>query len=341
MVSESTSLSGNGNSKSKDRRQSPLSIEDISFAMRSDTGCERECNEDRCINFRFGEAHGFFVFDGMGGELGGAAAAEISAEAIQAFYTHVHAGADRSVLEQAITLAHSNVKNLRLTSQLSSMGTTVVGAVLANDQIVFGAVGDSRAYRVSSRGVEQLTRDHTIVQTMVDRGEITSDEALVHPYSHVLTSCLGSEEGFEINSLSFFIDRRSDQESDYVLLCSDGLYSLVSEAEMSGIICAYGPEEATERFISLARERGGFDNITAIVIDLGGVLCTEIPAEVKPDKNIDMVEGLTKSGNDTVDATTVGDTTVFPRIPSRTLLFLLVTGCCAILSLAAVLFLRR
>ena len=340
MVSESTSLSGNGSSKSQDRRKALSPVVEIPFAMRSDTGCERECNEDRCISFTFGDARGFFVFDGMGGELGGAAAAEISAEAIQAFYLHVHGGADRSVLEQAIKLAHSNVKSLRLTSKMPAMGTTVVGAVLSNDQITFGAVGDSRAYRVSSRGVEQITHDHTVVQTMVDQGEITPNEALVHPYSHVLTSCLGSEEGFEINSTSYFIDRGSDIEKDYILLCSDGLYSLVSEAEMSEIICECSPDKATERFVSLARERGGFDNITAIVIDTGGVLCTEIPAEVKPDQNIDMVEAQCAEGSEAVELNGV-EGSMYQRVLSRALFFLFVTGCCAILSLATVLFLRR
>lgn len=340
MVSENTSLSGNGSAKSRERRKVPVSAVFASFAMRSDTGCERECNEDRCINFTFGDGHGFFVFDGMGGELGGAAAADISATAIQAFYAHVHGGADRSILEQAITLAHSNVKNLRITSKLSSMGTTVVGAVIANDQIAFGAVGDSRAYRVRSSGVEQITHDHTVVQAMVDRGEITPDEALVHPYSHVLTSCLGSEEGFEINSSSFFIDRKSGLEGDCILLCSDGLYSLVSEVEISEIVCNFSPDEAAERFISLARERGGFDNITAIVIDIGGVLCTEIPAEIKPDKNIEMVEERIYGGKDGVDETTKRGA-LNRRLVWRAWIFLFVTGCCAMLSLGAILFLRR
>lgn len=340
MVSENTSLSGNRSAKSPDRRKVASQAEKVSFAMRSDIGCERECNEDRCINFTFGEVHGFFVFDGMGGELGGAAAAEISAEAIQAFYTHMPSRVGRAVLEQAIALAHSNVKKLRITSKMSSMGATVVGAILTDDQITFGAVGDSRAYRVSSRCVEQITHDHTVVQTMVDRGEITPGEALVHPYSHVLTSCLGSEEGFQIHSASFFIDRRSDQEGDYILLCSDGLYSLVSETEISEIIRGSAPQEATERFVALARERGGFDNITAIVIDLGGILCTEIPSDVIPDKNIDLVEGLIH-GDEVARSATNKSSVPNRRVLLRAWIFLLVTGCCALLSMGAILFLRR
>lgn len=335
MVSHSTSNISSGK-KASDTPLSDAGLS-VSFAVRSDVGCERDANEDRCLVFKAQAGHGFFVFDGMGGELGGAAAAEISAQAIEAFFAHTNASSDCALMEQAISLAHSNVKNLRKTSKMKSMGTTTVGAIVSHDGVCIGSVGDSRAYRISTESIEQLTHDHTVVQTMVDRGEIAFEDAMVHPYSHVLTRCLGSEDGFGIDSLYFFIDRSHEARGDKLLLCSDGLYSLVSEDELKELVSVNTPEIAADKLIALARERGGFDNISAIVIDIGGVLCTEIPTEVLPEEAQEFSE-----------ASTITESFSMAKKSSQSrglirsfVLFLLVAGCFAVLSMGAVLFLRR
>lgn len=339
MVSHDTSNSSSEAKAGEKRRSNDQPS--ISYAVRSDIGCEREVNEDRCLTFQSVSGQGFFVFDGMGGELGGAAAAEISLEAIQAFFAHTREACDCALMEQAITLAHTNVKNLRKTSKMTTMGTTVVGAIVTDDHICIGSVGDSRAYRISADGIEQVTHDHTVVQTMVDQGELSSEDALVHPYSHILTSCLGSQEGFGIDSMSFFIDRAEAATKERLLLCTDGLYSLVSEPELQQIVSTMKPEQAGDHLIALARERGGFDNISAIVIELGGVLCTEIASHIVPEQAPEMIE--TSRVSDTQQEALKEQKPIRSRsgFIRSCALFLLVAGCFALLSMGAILFLRR
>jgi len=245
-------------------------------AALTDTGCERPKNEDRFLVIKCALGMGYFVFDGMGGEPGGEAAAQLSVEAIRAYFERATGTDPATLLREAIMSAHDVIATRRQNPKFSSMGTTVVAALCCNSQVVVASVGDSRAYHISNGAAKQLTSDHTFVQQLVDQGHVRPEDALMHPQSHILTRCLGSEVGFGIDLTSFWLGQSSQNTStDAILLCSDGLYSLVPDAVLATVVAGFSPLEACTKLIELAREKGGYDNITAIVIPISGDLRLE------------------------------------------------------------------
>lgn len=239
---------------------------------RTDPGCERESNEDRFLMFVRDDMAGYFVFDGMGGQPAGEAAAEISADIIQNALSGFEGGDLANCMSSVIELAQEEVLSRGQDPDSAGMGTTVVGVLIRGDEVAIGAVGDSRAYHIGKGSVTQITCDHTLVQQLVDAGQLSAHDALLHPQSHILTRCLGSRLGFAVDVKRYELKRSftglSPQE--WLLLCSDGLYSLVADEELWAIVLNYPPDEATRTLITIARSRGGFDNITAIVIPLHG-----------------------------------------------------------------------
>lgn len=245
-------------------------------AALTDTGCERPKNEDRFLVLKSALGMGYFVFDGMGGEPGGEAAAQLSVDAVRTYFDRASGNDPAVLLREAIQSAHDVIALRRRNPKFASMGTTVVAALCNNSQVVIASVGDSRAYHISDGTARQLTSDHTFVQQLVDEGHVRPEDALMHPQSHILTRCLGSEVGFGIDMTKFWLSSTTPKtSSDAILLCSDGLYSLVPEAELASIVGSFSPLEACSKLIEAARERGGYDNITAIVIPISGELKTE------------------------------------------------------------------
>jgi serine/threonine protein phosphatase PrpC len=241
---------------------------------RSDTGCERESNEDRFLIFNRDDMAGYFVFDGMGGQPAGETAAQISVDVIQNALSVFEEGDLAKCMSDVIELAQEEILSRGKDSESAGMGTTVVGVLNRGNEVVVGAVGDSRAYHIKAGSVTQITSDHTLVQQLVDAGQISAYDALVHPQSHILTRCLGSRLAFSIDIKRCHLEVLSVETDpqEWLLLCSDGLYSLVSDEEIGAIVLNYQADEATKKLISIARLRGGFDNITAIVIPLCGRL---------------------------------------------------------------------
>lgn len=264
--------------ESRENRKAGRRTRDASLNFRavglSDPGCERESNEDRFLVVTRGDVAGYFVFDGMGGQPAGEAAAQISADAIQQALNEFSGGDLRLFMAYAIEFAQTELLSRRGDPETEGMGTTVVGVVTRGDEVVIGAVGDSRAYHIGRGSVTQVTCDHTLVQQLVDAGQISPHDALLHPQSHILTRCLGSTLDFAVDSTRYELKGigRKNSPDEWLLLCSDGLYSLVSDEEMGAIVLNFNSEEATEKLIALARSRGGFDNITALVIPLRGHL---------------------------------------------------------------------
>lgn len=253
--------------RSQDARRVPASL--------SDRGCERERNEDRCVIVESASGTGYFVFDGMGGEPGGDAAAQLSLEAVRGFLQDSELQDATKVIKGAIEKAHSTISLRRQNPAFASMGTTVVGALCQGPEVVIAAVGDSRAYHIHAGGIDQLTSDHTFVQQLVDEGHIVPQDALLHPQSHILTRCVGSHIGFGIDTKRYWLSpAKMDEQSEYLVLCSDGLYSLVTDEEIKAVVMSLSPEDACERLVDLAKQRGGFDNITVLVIPLPGCLKT-------------------------------------------------------------------
>src|SRR5262249_31618256 len=133
-------------------------------------------------------------------------------------------------LKSSILEANRVIVLRRQNPAFSGMGTTVVGVIFSGSEVAIAHVGDSRAYLIRDSAIQQLTTDHTFVQDLVDKGKIGIEEALSHPQAHVLTRAIGSEPGLEVDVQKFWLwDVDHNQPQDLLLLCSDGLYSLISE----------------------------------------------------------------------------------------------------------------
>jgi len=245
----------------------------------TDIGCEREINEDRYAVIDSPAGRAWIVCDGMGGSLGGELAAQLAIDAIRRALESRDFDDGGTAIRFAVEEANRTIVLRRQNPAFSSMGTTIVGVLIQGDEVVLTHAGDSRAYLVRDGELQQLTVDHTYVQDLVDRGAISSEEALSHPQSHVLTRCLGAEPRLSLEAQQYWIwDVGPGEPEDRLVLCSDGLYSLVTEEEMAAAVTSRSPQESCVHLVELAKERGGFDNITLAILPLGGQLHEEEPA---------------------------------------------------------------
>ncbi|MBX7139144.1 MAG: protein phosphatase 2C domain-containing protein [Oligoflexia bacterium] len=244
----------------------------------TDTGCERHLNEDRYAVIESPSGVAWFVCDGMGGEAGGELAAQLAIDAIRRDLETLGPRNPDVALKSAMLEANRVIVLRRQNQAFAAMGTTAVGVLFSGPEVVIAHAGDSRAYLVRDGAIQQLTTDHTFVQKLVESGQIKAEEALSHPQAHVLTRAIGAEPGLEVDLRKFWIWQISEQEPhDCLLLCTDGLYSLVSEGELGSIIADNTPQRACISMIELAKSRGGFDNITCAIIPLPGQMRQEPP----------------------------------------------------------------
>jgi protein phosphatase len=270
MLSDNPSPLISSGDEDRDDRSIPAAITDI--------GCEREINEDRYAVIDSSAGRAWIVCDGMGGCLGGELAAQLAIDAVRRALESQNFETGEDALRFAIEEANRVIVLRRQNPAFSSMGTTVVGLLIDGDEVSLSHAGDSRAYLVRDGHIQQLTVDHTYVQDLVDRGAITAQEALSHPQSHVLTRCLGAEPRLELDSQVLWVwDHSAEEDEDKLVLCSDGLYSLVSDEEIAKAATECSPQEACVQLVELAKSRGGFDNITLAVLPLGGQLRDEEP----------------------------------------------------------------
>ncbi len=266
MLGDSFSMSGLAGSRAEENI--PAAITDI--------GCEREINEDRYAVIDSPSGRAWVVCDGMGGALGGELAAQLAIDAVRRALESGDFDSEAEALRVAIEEANRVIVLRRQNPAFSGMGTTVVAALINDDKVLITHAGDSRAYLIRDGVLQQLTTDHTYVQDLVDRGAITPEEALSHPQSHVLTRCLGAEPRLQLDAQEFWIWQVNEGEpEDRLVLCSDGLYSLVSDTEIADMVSKHSPQEACVQLIELSKSRGGFDNITLAVLPLGGQLREE------------------------------------------------------------------
>ena len=231
------------------------------WATRSDVGRMRDHNEDSAWPTEDGSTNDVLtvaVADGMGGHAGGEIA---SATALD---TAVAVGGDPAMRVQAANVAVVDAARQR--PRLSGMGTTLTLALLDPDgDLDIAHVGDSRAYLLRDRMLEQLTHDHSYVAEMIAAGKLTPQEAEIHPYRSVLTRAVGLGPAIEVDSHGFVLET-----GDRLLLCSDGLTSMLSNEKVSEILCGddSSPGVAADALVAAANEAGGADNITVIVIDI-------------------------------------------------------------------------
>lgn len=240
----------------------------IRFEARTDVGRERSENQDHYGSVRTDGFDFFIVCDGMGGHAGGSTASRLGVQTIEE-KLHASEGDVRQRMEDAI-LAANHAIHQRATDEreLRGMGTTVVvlGVDHAERKAYVSHVGDSRIYRLRGQEFRRLTRDHTMVQRLVDEGIISDEEAENHPNSNVISRSLGGQPEVEVEHGPevFMLD-----DGDIFLLCTDGLSGLITEREMATIVDNQQLDEAADELISRANEEGGHDNITVELIQIG------------------------------------------------------------------------
>jgi serine/threonine protein phosphatase PrpC len=226
----------------------------------TDVGRVRERNEDGFLT----QEPLFAVADGMGGHRGGAVASEVALEMLSHMKGDSMSGSGAAD-GLADMVAEANDAVLERASEeprLAGMGTTLTAVVVQPGRIHLAHVGDSRAYLLRDGSLKQLTEDHSLVQRMVNEGKLSPEEAEVHPHRSVLTRALGVEPGLEVDKET--LDVRA---GDRILLCSDGLTTMVPEEDILRIVSENDdPQRAAQALVAAANEAGGLDNITALVL---------------------------------------------------------------------------
>lgn len=214
----------------------------------------------------------------MGGQTGGELAAQLAIDAIRRDLENLPERPGERAIKSAILEANRIIVLRRQNQAFANMGTTIVATLFSGSELTIGHVGDSRAYLIRDGAIQQLTVDHTYVQELVDAGQIKPEEALSHPQAHILTRCIGAEPGLQVAMQKFWIwETESELPRDILLLCSDGLYSMVSEGDIADIVSHNSPRRACIELVELAKKRGGYDNITVTIVPLTGELRGEAP----------------------------------------------------------------
>lgn len=240
----------------------------MKISAKSDKGMVRSNNQD---SYAAGELPGnvawAVVCDGMGGAAGGnvasASAVKLISEKIATCY---HVGMSdssiRNLLVSAVESANAVVFDTASKNEsLFGMGTTVVAVIFNIDRVYIASVGDSRAYIVSDK-ITQITTDHSVVQGMVDRGEITKEEARVHPQKNVITRALGVENEIRVD----FFQEEIDKDNDVVLICTDGLTNFVSDSDILELSKSLSKYEIADELVKTANANGGGDNVTVVTL---------------------------------------------------------------------------
>jgi serine/threonine protein phosphatase PrpC len=220
----------------------------------------------------------FVVADGMGGHAAGEVASEMAVQIVARNLLPLTTVLDRGAAErlaQAMKDANRAIYDRMLAEvDKQGMGTTASVLVLSDNQFLIGQIGDSRIYLLRDGALTQLTKDHSYVQEQVDAGLLTPEQARYHPYSNVITRCVGASESVEAD-----IYEGEMKPGDVFLLASDGLTGMVDDRRLQAMLLARsGPGRIVDALIAEANGRGGLDNITAIVIQVVGVDGAAIPA---------------------------------------------------------------
>jgi protein phosphatase len=224
--------------------------------QRTDTGRQRRGNEDSS----YARAPVFVVADGMGGAQAGEVASRLAVEAFEEGLPRHGTPEERLsvVVQRANRVIYERSHSER---QFDGMGTTVTAAYLDEDNVAIAHVGDSRAYRLRGGELARLTEDHSLVEELLRGGKLTEEEAAEHPQRSIITRALGPEPVVEVDTFTYQL-----QPGDVILLCSDGLTSMISERQVAEVLVgAPSLERAAQRLIDEANAAGGRDNITVIL----------------------------------------------------------------------------
>jgi PPM family protein phosphatase len=243
----------------------------VEVAGLTDVGCQRENNEDSYLYWEPADPEEVglkgrlaVIADGMGGHEGGSEASRLAVETVRETYDKEFRGDVQGALVYSFNDAHTKIREFAERYPVfQGMGTTCTALVLRGRQLHFVHVGDSRLYLIRNRTLSRLTRDHSYVGRLVESGLVRPEDAEKHPQRHILTAALGA--GIEVA-----VDRAESPvqtfPGDCLLLCTDGLWSVVTDEEIEAAASLHTPGECCASLVKLARERGGPDNITVQVL---------------------------------------------------------------------------
>lgn len=243
-------------------RNDTSSVEVVSsyYGSRTEIGNVREHNEDSLTVL----PPLFAVADGMGGHEAGEVASEITINTLNDLAPQ---SADAEALARAVVAANLNV--IKAPSQgvgREGMGTTLTAAILEKERLVIAQVGDSRAYLLHNGSLQQLTRDHSLMADMIEAGQLTEAEARVHPNRSVITRAIGSDPHMQPDLYELNVET-----GDRLLLCSDGICGMIEDHEIASIMRqAPSAQSCADQLVEAAIAAGGFDNATAVVVDVEG-----------------------------------------------------------------------
>lgn len=241
----------------------------VNYAAATDVGKIRDHNEDCfCVNTGLSL---YVVADGMGGHASGEVASDIAVTTIE---REVEQG---SSLSQAIEAAHlAIIEGVKTGQGKHGMGTTVVALQLQGNDYTLAWVGDSRAY-LWDQGLSQISKDHSLVQMLLDSGQVTAAEARVHPRKNIIYQNLGSAD---IDELQVSVKTGTLYRQQKIVLCSDGLSDEVDDGQMAELVASTDNDELiVEKLITAAVDNGGSDNVTVVVVSASD------EAETKPPGN--------------------------------------------------------
>lgn len=243
-------------------RNDTSSVEVVSsyYGSRTEIGNVREHNEDSLTVL----PPLFAVADGMGGHEAGEVASEITINTLNDLAPQ---SADAEALARAVVAANLNV--IKAPSQgvgREGMGTTLTAAILEKERLIIAQVGDSRAYLLHNGSLQQLTRDHSLMADMIEAGQLTEAEARVHPNRSVITRAIGSDPHMQPDLYELNVET-----GDRLLLCSDGICGMIEDHEIASIMRqAPSAQSCADQLVEAALAAGGFDNATAVVVDVEG-----------------------------------------------------------------------
>ena len=237
----------------------------------TDKGCVRKMNQD-AYDIQQLDRNTLLcvVCDGMGGAKSGniasSLAVDVFSQEIQRTWTpNMEWDKADQMMKSAVKLANFTVYDqARQFEEFDGMGTTLVAALIRGRKVSVVNVGDSRAYRISQNGIRQITKDHSVVQMMVDRGELTPEAAKRYPGKNLITRAVGTE-----SSVVCDVFRQELNQGDFLLLCSDGLSNLMDDQEiLFEVVHGVNKERCCKRLLDIAVSRGCPDNFTCVLVSL-------------------------------------------------------------------------
>ncbi|MCR5625262.1 MAG: Stp1/IreP family PP2C-type Ser/Thr phosphatase [Lachnospiraceae bacterium] len=233
---------------------------------RTDVGTKRDMNQDYlyCTESPIGSFRNLFIVaDGMGGHAAGDEASKRCVEGMVSYIANTDKTTPVSIFNDAISYANQEVYNASIENpSYTGMGTTVVAATIMDNILYVANIGDSRLYLIRD-DIKQITNDHSLVEEMVKRGDLTVSQARVHPQKNIITRALGIDNVVHADYFEVSLAK-----GDRILLCSDGLTNMVDDYDLQYFVKhSSSPEEAVNNLVDRANESGGLDNITVILVE--------------------------------------------------------------------------